>query len=644
MSFPERLSEAIEFWGNICSSEWVLSVIEDGYIIQLDSRVTLPEPQGLRPSVLRHKDFLFAEIERLEEEGVLERSDRLPRAVSPLHVVEQGKKKRMILDLSELNKSLVPPRFKLENMKTAWPFLENANFAATFDFKSGYHHIKIHRDSRDLLSFSLSNPPAAPYFFFKGLPFGLATAPWLFTKIFKVLVRKWRAEGIKMFLYLDDGLIVGETEYEVARASRRVRGDLAEAGVCVAEEKSFWVPDAKFTWLGYECDLVAREVRGTEKRMATWQSVLDELRRSVAPSVLDRMKFLGCLASFELVAGDVGVGRARWLMQTVGESQKKMESKNTRKEKSPGEIREIEFWKVHGEELLKRSLLEIEPCFDFSLFTDASARGVGGLLKDKKGCVLWKMSEIGDSNFEEQSSAWRELTAVDVASARLIGQVRGSIQVLVDSQAAVSVLRRGSMKPELHALAERVWKNFESIGGCSFLWIPREQNVEADEASRNFDFDDWGIADRVFKQAQRLWGEIKVDWFADAQNKKTERFFSRYPEFGSSGVNVFEHIPRAERMGLAWWVPPPVMIPQLLKIAKSRGLKGVLVAPLWKSHPSYQALVDSSGRFVRYVRDYIIYEKNDNIFIPGEGSKYCEATDSKFCRSEFILAFLDFSQ
>ncbi|EFP04735.1 hypothetical protein CRE_30022 [Caenorhabditis remanei] len=469
MSFPERLSEAIEFWGNICSSEWVLSVIEDGYIIQLDSRVTLPEPQGLRPSVLRHKDFLFAEIERLEEEGVLERSDRLPRVVSPLHVVEQGKKKRMILDLSELNKSLVPPRFKLENMKTAWPFLENANFAATFDFKSGYHHIKIHRDSRDLLSFSLSNPPAAPYFSFRGLPFGLATAPWLFTKIFKVLVRKWRAEGVKIFLYLDDGLIVGETEYEVARASRRVRGDLAEAGVCVAEEKSFWVPDAKFTWLGYECDLVAREVRGTEKRMATWQSVLDELRRSVAPSVLDRMKFLGCLASFELVAGDVGVGRARWLMQTVGESQKKMESKNTRKEKSPGEIREIEFWKAYGAELLKRSLLEIEPFFDFLLFTDASARGVGGLLKDKEGCVLWKMSELGDSNFEEQSSAWRELTAVEVASARLIGQVRGSIQVLVDSQAAVSVLRRGSMKPELHALAERVWKNFESIGGCSFL-------------------------------------------------------------------------------------------------------------------------------------------------------------------------------
>ncbi|CAP38579.2 Protein CBG21870 [Caenorhabditis briggsae] len=317
MSFPDRLSAAIDFWEKICDVEWILSVIEDGFKIQLNSNVVLPEPQGLRPSVIRHKEFLVAEIERLEAEGVLTRSDHQPRCVSPLHVVEQGKKKRMILDLSELNESLVPPRFKLENLKTAWPFLEDARYAATFDFKSGYHPIKIHKESQDLLSFTLTNPPTAPYFSFRGLPFGLSTAPWLFTKIFKVFVLKWRAEGIKIFLYLDDGLIVGKTEREVARAVKKVREDLNSAGVCVAEEKSFWVPDAKFTWLGYECDLVAREVRGTEKRMAKWQVALEELRRSVAPTVLDRMKFLGCLASFELVAGDVGVGRARSIMQTV---------------------------------------------------------------------------------------------------------------------------------------------------------------------------------------------------------------------------------------------------------------------------------------------------------------------------------------
>ncbi|CAP27725.2 Protein CBG07308 [Caenorhabditis briggsae] len=350
--------------------------------------------------------------------------------------------------------------------------------------------------------------------------------------------------------------------------------------VCVAEEKSFWVPDAKFTWLGYECDLVAKEVRGTEKRMATWWSALDELRRSLAPTVLDRMKFLGCLASFELVAGDIGVAKAKWMMQVVGENQKKKsESKLARKKKSPGEEKEIEFWRARGAELLRRNLLEVESKPDFFLYTDASARGIGALLKNERQDILWKMKEIGDGNFEKQSSAWKELTTIKVASARISSNLKGRVQVLVDSQAAVSVLRRGSMKPELHSLAERVWHNLENVDDSSFLWIPREKNVEADEASRNFDFDDWGIAERVFIQAQRMWGEIKVDWFADANNKKTELYFSRYPEFGTSGVNVFEHVERAERMGLPWLVPPPVLIPQLIKIMRRRRLRGVLVAP-----------------------------------------------------------------
>ncbi|CAP26847.1 Protein CBG06557 [Caenorhabditis briggsae] len=339
-----------------------------------------------------------------------------------------------------------------------------------------------------------------------------------------------------------------------------------------------------------------------------------------------------CVSPLHVVEqGDIGVAKARWMMQVVGENQKtKNKSKLARKKKSPGEEKEIEFWRARGAELLRRNLLEVESMPDFFLYTDASARGIGGLLKNERQDILWKMTEIGDGNFEKQSSAWRELTAVEVASARISSNLKGRVQVLVDSQAAVSVLRRGSMKPELHSLAERVWHNLENVGESSFLWIPREKNVEADEASRNFDFDDWGIAERVFSHAQRMWGEIKVDWFADANNKKTELYFSRYPEFGTSGVNVFEHVERAERMGLPWLVPPPVLIPQLIKIMRRRRLRGVLVAPLWKSHISYQALVDYSGRFIREVKDYIIYEKNDCIFIPGEGSRHCEATNSKF--------------
>ncbi|CAI2356106.1 unnamed protein product [Caenorhabditis sp. 36 PRJEB53466] len=237
-----------------------------------------------------------------------------------------------------------------------------------------------------------------------------------------------------------------------------------------------------------------------------------------------------CVSPLHVVEqGDEGVAMARHLMQKVGEAQKRRVSTTTRKRKSEGEERELRFWEGRGEEVLRRQIEEREVEIDWFLYTDASAKGIGAVLKDKKGETVWKMTERGDAEFERESSAMRELRAVEWATAKLRRELEGNIQVLVDSQAAVSILRRGSMKPELHAIAEKVWENLQRVGGSEFLWIPREQNCEADEASRNFDFDDWGVNERVFSLAQRL-----------------------YPEPETSGVDVFDHIGRAKGMGFSW--------------------------------------------------------------------------------------------
>ena len=49
---------------------------------------------------------------------------------------------------------------------------------------------------------------------FTVLPFGLSTAPYVFTKLLRPLVRLWRGKGHKAILYLDDGIcaVAGERE------------------------------------------------------------------------------------------------------------------------------------------------------------------------------------------------------------------------------------------------------------------------------------------------------------------------------------------------------------------------------------------------------------------------------------------------
>ena len=43
---------------------------------------------------------------------------------------------------------------------------------------------------------------------FTELPFGLATACYIFTKLLTPLVKLWRGNGIKAIVYINDGIIV----------------------------------------------------------------------------------------------------------------------------------------------------------------------------------------------------------------------------------------------------------------------------------------------------------------------------------------------------------------------------------------------------------------------------------------------------
>ncbi|EFP11202.1 hypothetical protein CRE_30766 [Caenorhabditis remanei] len=641
--YPNRLSEHIQFWCELTGERWILEVIKNGYEIPLDKHFPLPAPEGMRKMAKNNMNFVITEINKLRETGVVSVAES-PMVVSPLQVARNGEKLRLILDLSKLNKGLSPARFRQEDWKTVWPFLSEACYAATFDFRSGYHHIKISEASSDLLAFSLSDPPSSPFLKFNALPFGLSTAPWLFTKIFRPLVGRWRAAGINIFLYLDDGLILAKTREEAERAVRMVREDLKAAGVCVAEDKSNWVPSAQFTWLGIRGDLSERTVRLTGKRENSLRDQISLLKRSRAPSVLDRQKMCGYLSSLTIVAGHEAIGRQRQMASVVAEETDGLERAGSiRRQLSEGEISELDFWKEKLESggMIRGMEEEFEP--QWFLFTDASAEGLGAVLKNGSGQTVMRMSELGGTGFQNESSALRELRAVLMAVERMASWKRGAVLIHTDSQAAVIILRKGSMKRALQSVAERVWESLRSIGQAKYIWIPREQNKEADEASRDFDYDDWAVQNWAFEWAQKRWGEVKCDWFADEQNTKTELFFSRLPEPGTLGADVFENVDKAGSIGLAWWVPPPVLIPRLMRVARQKKLRGILATPLWKTHPSYQALVNERGEFIPEIRDSRIFKVNTKIISPGRGSQRGERMASEFCRSPFMLAFIDFS-
>ena len=115
----------------------------------------------------------------------------------------------------------------------------------SFDLKSAYHHIEINEAHRKFLGFQWQGT----WFEFCVLPFGITSAGYIFTKLCRVVLEKWRSMGIKICMFLDDGLCVTNLQ-QAESAANMVRSDLLDAGFLLAHEKCIWRPTQNIIWLG----------------------------------------------------------------------------------------------------------------------------------------------------------------------------------------------------------------------------------------------------------------------------------------------------------------------------------------------------------------------------------------------------------
>ena len=100
---------------------------------------------------------------------------------------------------------------------TVRQFLTPENYVTIFDLKSGYHHVDVVKSQHEILGFSYDDHEGKRRFFkFVVLPFGLATAGLIFTKVLRELLKYWRCQKIQAAIFLDDGLQTN-VSYETTR-------------------------------------------------------------------------------------------------------------------------------------------------------------------------------------------------------------------------------------------------------------------------------------------------------------------------------------------------------------------------------------------------------------------------------------------
>ena len=153
---------------------------------------------------------------------------------------------RPVLDLSSLNTFLVYKHFKMETASSIREAIRPEDWAISLDLRDAYFHILIHETDRKFLRFSWKGE----VYQFRALPFGLAPAPWLFTRVTKELCLVARRQGIRLHVYLDDWLLLAQTEARCLSHSEFVLNLCSNLGFILNDEKSDLIPSQSFLYLG----------------------------------------------------------------------------------------------------------------------------------------------------------------------------------------------------------------------------------------------------------------------------------------------------------------------------------------------------------------------------------------------------------
>ena len=608
------LYSCLEQWVKYGANPYILDVVENGYKIPF---MLVPPKAVLLNNASARKEVAFvnAEVSKLLALKCVSVADFIPHVINPLTVaVGKSGKFRLVLDCRHVNNFVYKQKFRMEDSKVARHMFDKGDFLFTFDLKSAYHHIEIFREHRTFLGFAWNhNELGLKYFVFNVLPFGISSAAYIFTKTLRTLVRFWRANGLKIIMYLDDGLGGSSTFHQAALVSQMVRYDLENLGFLISHEKCVWLPSLSVVWLGLVFNSDKGTIHITEERvfklLKAIKIVLDKCAcHELRIEVRSLAAIAGQIQSLREVFGPIVSLRTRFMYYCI-DSRIDWFSKVMIDSLVVDELR---FWFENAMALNEQKFV-VSDTFSVMSYSDASATGFGGYIvdtKDSEVCGSWTAAEA------IRSSTWRELEAVKRVLLSLIMTLKGqSVQWVTDNTGVVSILQSGSRKPYLHYVALDVWNVCQEHDiTLSPVWVPRERNSEADFLSKCGDSDDWEVTWDKFTELDTKWGPHDVDRFASNYNSKCTRFNSRWWCPGTEAVDAFS-VRWSNTIG--WYVPPPRLVAQVIAKMRRDVARGTLIVPVWFSAPFWPLLFPDGkatfvSEFVNFSSSCIISGKGRN--------------------------------
>ncbi len=295
------LVSLVRFWGAWLAlpnpSRWLLRTIILGNAIQFARRP--PKYRGIHSTTVRAADapILRAEIAVLLAKDAIEPvppADMRSGFYSPYFIVpKKSGGLRPILDLRILNRALHRLPFKMLTPKRIFGCVRPQDWFAAIDLKDAYFHVSILPCHRTFLRFAFEGRA----YQYKVLPFGLSLSPRVFTKVAEAALVPLREQGVRILNYLDDWLILAQSQDQLCEHRDMVLSHLSQLGLQVNWEKSKLSPVKRISFLGMELDSVCQTARLTQERAQSVLNCLNTFKNRAAAPLKQFQRLLGHIAA-----------------------------------------------------------------------------------------------------------------------------------------------------------------------------------------------------------------------------------------------------------------------------------------------------------------------------------------------------------
>lgn len=574
-----RLSSFVGAWENITSDRFTLSVIRNGYHLRFAGD-TGPPTLSRRPVFfpLRGRgsaQALQEQVQVLLQKGAVEEVQDLdsPGFYSRLFLVpKRDGGWRPVIDLSNLNKFLETEAFKMETTASIIAALRPGEWTTSIDLKDAYFHIPIAQTSKKYLRFAVDGKA----YQFVALPFGLAPAPFVFTKVMAAVASFAHLKGVRVHMYLDDWLLRALCRLELQRHTSWLFRLCLSLGLIVNIPKSNFEPLTDFVFLGIRFQTIPFLCRPSMDRWKRLLGLLQRFLKSKALTARMWMRLIGTMTSM-----DTQVPLGRLFRRPL---QLSFRARWNRRRQSLTQLIPIEsqdrihlLWWTNPSNVMKG--LSMRPFnTTITLFTDASKEGWGAHTDDHTASGLWP------EELKPLPINWLELEAIRRAlwsfKSMLIGQ---HVLVMCDNKTAVAYINKlgGTRSRRLYNLVRTIllWCQAYKIRVLA-RHIPGILNVKADMLSRRSQVigSEWSLNPKVVSIIFQKWGQPHIDLFATRDNYKIPTFVSPFPDPMAWGTDA---------LAMSWaglWAyafPPIQLLPKVLRKIREEQVEIILVSPFW---------------------------------------------------------------